>query len=81
MHPRVFRQIFELGADQVTDGDQVPVGGVAAGRRLGGLDAAVEPFGKAVAEPGAEVFGDAVTVFLTVATSCLNGASRHAWPS
>src|SRR5690606_23771556 len=64
MRPRVFRQVFELGADQVTDGDQVPVGGVATGPRLGGLDAAVEPFGKAVAEPGAEVFEDAVTVLL-----------------
>ena len=53
MRPRVLRQMLELGADQVADRDQVAVGAVTARTRFGRLDAAIEPFGKAVAETGA----------------------------
>lgn len=60
MQPWVLRQVLEVGADQVADEDQVSVGAVAPGACLGRLDAAIYPLGEAIAEPGAEVFEDAV---------------------
>lgn len=78
MRPRVLRQMLEVGADQVADGDQVAVGAVAAGTRFGGLDTTVDAFGKAVAEPGAEVFEGAIAVLLDRGREALEGCQSTA---
>src|SRR5574337_854683 len=64
MEPRVLRQMLELGADEVTDGDQMFIGAIALGPRLGRLDASVDGFGEAVVQARPEVFDDTGQVLL-----------------
>ena len=45
----------ELGTQQVTDGDQIAVGAIATGARLGRLDQAVHGLDEAIGQAGAEV--------------------------
>ena len=82
MVPRVLRQVLELGADEVADGDQVRVGTVALGACLGCLDAPVDGFGKAVVQAGAEVFEDAGQMLLHGGPQALERAPVDSvWPS
>ena len=62
MQPWVLRKVFEIGANQVADGDQMAVSAITASTRLGCLHTAIEPFGKAIGEAGAEVFKDAISM-------------------
>jgi len=54
----------ELAGDQVSDGDQMPGGTVAAGLGLGGLDDRIDGFDPAVGEPGVEGVEDSLPVIL-----------------
>ena len=42
----------ELGTQQVTDGDQIAVGAIATGARLGRLDQAVHGLDEAIGQAG-----------------------------
>ncbi len=50
MEPRVLRQMLELGADEVADGDLVCVRTIVLGACLGGLNASADGLGKAIAQ-------------------------------
>src|SRR5690606_38896292 len=69
--PWIARQVFELGAQQVGDRDQVVVGGVAFGPDLGSLDLRIHRLDEAVAQSTAEVFEDAVPVLAQGGTQAL----------
>jgi hypothetical protein len=58
------RQVGEFAGNQVSDGDQVPDGAVAAGLGLGGLDQRVGALDAAVGELGVEGIEDAGPVVL-----------------
>lgn len=73
--PRVLRQVLELGADEVADGDQMCVGAVALGPHLGRLGASVDRLGKAVVQAGAEVFEDADQMLLHCGTQARGSES------
>ena len=65
--------MLEVGADEVTDCDEVVIGAVALGLCLGGLDTSVDGLGKAIAQSGAEVFEDAVPMLLQRGRQSLEG--------
>ena len=52
--------MLQPGAQQIADGDEGLVGGIAFGPGLGGLDLGIHRFDEPVAQAAAEVFEDAV---------------------